>query len=388
MKRAYLDHNATTPMRRAAREAFVELTGKLAGHPSSLHAAGRASRALIDEARARVAETLGTAEDEIVFTSGATEANNLALFGALEARGPGAGLVTLGTEHSSVLEPARALAQRGFSVHHCAVDRAGLPLPEDFERLLREERVDLISVSAANGENGAVPELAALLEQVSNMDGKRPLFHTDAAQALGRVPLDLACIDLASFSAHKLGGPTGVGVLWRRSKTPLVPRTYGGGQEAALRPGTENAAAIYAASIAIDLAEDDRKRYAAATGGHTRHLWEGIQATLPGVRLVGPPLDSRRRLPNTLCFSVPETDGRVLVTRLDLAGLEASAGSACASGSAEPSHVLQAMGYDDDTARSGLRLSLGRNTTREDCKRALSILKKLFASTNASRVTS
>ena len=402
MQRVYLDHNATTPMREEAREVLLELTAKLLGNPSSLHAGGRAARAYIAEARERVAQALGVAEDEVTFTSGATEANNLALFGSMEAIDPSPdpngdrpGLLTIGTEHSSVFEPACALERRGYARHVAAVDRAGLPVLEDVQRLLETERVDVVSISAANGENGAVPDLAGLVRVVSDHGRKHIMFHTDAVQALGRVPLSLDGIDLASFSAHKLGGPPGVGVLWRRAGTPLVPRLFGGAQESELRPGTENAPAIYAAAVAIELAENERVRYAERTDEHTRFLWSELQLALPTARLIGPAFPSTpndplagRRLPNTLCVSIPETDGRVLVTRLDLAGLEASAGSACASGSAEPSHVLQAMGYDDDDARSGLRLSLGRNTSREDCKRASSIMKKVFAPTDASRVTS
>ena len=400
MDRVYLDHNATTPMREEAHEALVELTGKLLGNPSSMHAAGRASRAYIDEARERVASVLAVPESEVTFTSGATEANNLALFGALEAVDPAPrfgeqppGLLTIGTEHASVIEPARALERRGYALHLAAVDRVGLPVIEDFERRLSYERIDVVSVSAANGENGAVPDLETLVRLVSDRAQNHIIFHTDAVQALGRVDLSLAGIDLATFSAHKLGGPPGVGVLWRRTGTPLAPRLFGGAQENELRPGTENAPSIHAAAIAIELAANERVGYAERTRELTRFLWEELRLAVPSARLVGPAFaDSpegslaHRRLPNTLCVSIARTEGRVLVTRLALAGLEASAGSACASGSAEPSHVLLAMGYDEDDARAGLRLSLGRNTTRDDCKRASSILEKVFAGTNASRV--
>ena len=399
MKRVYLDHNATTPLRPEARAAFEEALEDGLANPSSLHASGRRARALVDEARERVARTLGVADDEVVFTSGATEANNLALLGALEAAGEGAGLLTTGTEHASVLEPARAARERGFGLQLCDVDRFGFPDLEDLERRLRSERVDVVSIALANGENGAVPAFEGLHSTLDELGEKRPIFHTDGAQALGRVCVDLSRFDLASFSAHKLGGPAGVGVLWRRAGTPLRARTFGGGQEQELRPGTENVAAIHAASIAIELAGSERAMYAERTEARTRALWTGLQRALPEARLVGPPFDvvdeaSREalrkggRLPNTLCFSIPKTDGRVLVTRLDLAGLEASAGSACASGSAEPSHVLQAMGYGDDDARSALRLSLGWNTTRADCEHATDVLEKLFAPTDASRATS
>jgi len=401
MDRVYLDHNATTPMRAEAYEALVELTRKLLGNPSSMHASGRVARACVDEARERVAGVLGVPESEVTFTSGATEANNLALFGAMEAvdprsrRGEGApGLLTIGTEHASVLEPARALERGGCGLHLAAVDRTGLPITEDFEQKLSSERVDVVSISAANGENAAVPDLEALVRRANDRARNHIIFHTDAVQALGRVELSLEGLDLATFSAHKLGGPPGVGVLWRRTGTPLAPRLFGGAQENELRPGTENAPSIHAAAIAIELAAKERVGYAARTRELTRFLWEELRLVVPSARLIGPSFtndveapNTNGRLPNTLCVSIPRAEGRILVTSLDLAGLEASAGSACASGSVEPSHVLLAMGYDEDDARSGLRLSLGRNTTRDDCKRASRILEKVFAATNASRVT-
>ena len=388
MTRLYLDHNATTPLRAEARAVLLEHLHAGLGNPSSLHTSGRAARAVVDEARERVARALGVPEEEVVFTSGATEANNLALAGVLEACGAGSGLTTCGTEHSSVLEPARALAARGYPLTLVAVDREGLPRLEDLAQAVATGGIALVSLAVANGETGAAPDLEALNEVLDGAGASRPLFHADAVQALGRIPLTLTSskLDLASFSAHKLGGPVGVGVLWRRSGTPLQPRTLGGGQEAEVRPGTENVASIAAAAVAIELAVQEQVEYAERTSQLTRLLWGEIESALPEVSIVGPPLGSARRIPNTLCVSVPGTDGRVLVTRLDLEGLEASAGSACASGSIEPSHVLQAMGYEDEQARSGLRLSVGRNTIRDDCKRAARIFEKLFGRPSTSRV--
>lgn len=383
--RVYLDHNSTSPMRPEVRARWLEVADGLGGNPSSLHASGRRARALVDDARACVAAALGVREEEIFFTSGATEANNLALFGVLAAAGSGAGLVTTAVEHSSVLEPARALAAAGSRVTIVPVDAEGLPDPAAVVRAAAEPALGLVSVAAANNETGAAPDLAPIAAGLGRLPGRRPRFHTDAVQALGRLPVRLGewGVDLASFSAHKLGGPPGVGVLWRARGVASTPLQRGGGQELDLRPGTENVPGIAAAAVAIELAVREQPDFAARTHDLARKLWAGLSASLPGLRLLGPPIDSKRRLPNTLCVLVPATDGKVLVTRLDLAGLELSAGSACASGSLEPSHVLGAMGLTRDEARSGLRVSLGWNTTAEDCKRALAIFRAEFSSSRA-----
>ena len=383
--RVYLDHNSTSPMRAEVRSRWLEVADQFLGNPSSLHASGRRARAAVDDARARVAAALGVHEEEIFFTSGATEANNLALFGVLAAAGAQAGLATTAVEHSSVLEPARALEAAGRRVTIVPVDAQGLPAPDAVVHAAAEPAHGLVSVAAANNETGATPDLAAIAQGLRKIRGPRPRFHTDAVQALGRLPVRLQewGVDLASFSAHKLGGPPGVGILWRARGVGLAPRLHGGGQELALRPGTENVPAIAAAALAIELAAREQPAFAERTALLACNLWTGLSNSLSGLRLIGPAIDSKQRLPNTLCVLVPETDGKVLVTRLDLAGLEVSAGSACASGALEPSHVLSAMGLARDEARSGLRLSLGWNTTAEDCKRALAIFRTEFSSSRA-----
>ena len=384
--RVYLDHNATTPLREEARERWLEVSARIRGNPSSVHAAGRRARSIVDDSRARVAGALGVAEDEIVFTSGGTESNNLALFGVLAAAPAGHALVTSAIEHSSVLGPARELAARGRPLTLLSVDSQGRVDPGELSAALRRAPAALVSIQAANNEIGTLQPLAELARSLADLPpGTRPRFHTDAAQALGRVEVDLASrgVDLATFSAHKVGGPSGIGILWRAKGTPLHPRLFGGGQELELRPGTEDVPGIAAAACAIELAVQEQAEYARATGELVRFLWKELERELDGVRLLGPPLESHERLPNTLCVLVPGTDGKVLVTRLDLEGLETSAGSACASGSIEPSHVLVALGLDENAARSGLRLSLGRSTTHDECKRAVDILKKVFAPSRA-----
>lgn len=385
--RVYLDHNATTPLRAEVREVWLEALDAVRGNASSVHRAGREARARLDDARERAAAALGVGEDELLFTSGGTESNNLALRGALGAAGPAAGLVTSAIEHASVLGTARALAERGHPLAEVGVDAEGRI---DAAAVLAAAGAGtaLVSIQAANNEVGTLAPLAELGAGLARQAAaRRPLLHSDTVQALGRTRLELRGwgLDLASFSAHKLGGPVGVGLLYRRSGVRLDPILTGGEQELGLRPGTENVPAIVAAVRAVELAVAEREEYAGRLRELEGSLLAALRAAVPGVRLLGPPLGSAERLPGTLNLLLPGVDGRVLVARLDLAGLEASAGSACASGSLEPSHVLRAMGLDDEAARAGLRLSLGRTTTLEDVRQAVDILRTTRAPIDAKR---
>jgi len=363
MKRVHLDHNATTPLRPEAREAFlVALDGGL-GNASSVHGSGRRGRAAVDEARERVAAALQVPEDGVVFTSGGTEANNLALFGALGAGPADMRLVTSTIEHAAVQAPALHLEANSRDVRWVGVDRHGaLDL-----HVLEEATAGgpaLVSIMGANNEIGSTTDLAEVRSRI----GGEAVFHSDSVQLLGKRPLDLmgSGVDLASLSAHKVGGPIGVGVLFRRPGTPVAPSTFGGAQEGELRPGTENVPAIVAASVAIELAVREVDAYQRQTARLAGLLWQGLRSALPDLSLNGPPIDDPTRLPNTLNVSSSCGDARTLVARLDLAGLEVSAGSACASGSLEPSHVLKALGLDPERARSGLRISLGSGTREAD----------------------
>lgn len=389
--RVHLDHNATTPLRPEAREELWALLDSLGGNPSSVHASGRLARAALDLARERVAAALGVPEDAVLFTSGGTESNNLALLGALGpgvGAGPRRGLAVTAVEHSSVLGPARALEERGHPLVVAGVDVRGQPDVEALLAAAAREDVALVSTQAANNEVGSLTDLEALSAGLAELPpGLRPLWHVDAAQALGRVALEPAAlgVDLVSLSAHKVGGPLGVGILLRRAGVPLAPLLHGGGQEGGLRPGTENVPAIGAAAVAVELAVREREEFARRTGELTRALWAGLEACQLGLRVLGPPPDAPRRLPNTLCVLPPGVDGRTLVARLDLEGLEASAGSACASGSLEPSHVLLALGMTREEARAGLRLSIGRTTSLEDVHVAVDIMRRTMMSVSARR---
>jgi cysteine desulfurase len=374
----YLDHNATTPLDPRVRAAWREHQEAGLGNPSSLHGPGRRARALIDEARERLAAALGVHEDELVFTGGGTEAINLALIGRFEA-GPAAaqriGLASI--EHAAVIECARALERRSAELVWIPVDSLGKPRIEpEFEALAA---CDLLSLPWANGEIGAVWPVADLAARL-RAGGFRGTLFSDLVQAVGRVPVDLraAGLDLAAISAHKLGGPLGVGVLFVRRGVRLAPRSFGGGQEAGLRPGTEDAARIAAAALAIELALGEQRERAARWREQSQLFLAALARHGLSFELNGPAAQDPERLPNTLNLSASGGDGKVLVTRLDLEGLEVSSGSACASGSIEPSHVLRALGRDDDAARRGLRLSLGSSTRAEELERAAEILARVL----------
>lgn len=380
-ERLYLDSNATALLRPEVRASYLAALERVRGNPSSLHEPGRVARHMLDEARERIARALDVHEDELLFTSGGTESNNLAILGALRARGSAAGLAVTSIEHSSVLGPARALARAGHPLRVLEVDSTGTLLLTSLEAALSDPSTALVSTMAANNELGTccpLEEVAAMLAR----GPRRPLWHVDAVQALGRVPLDLRKlgIDLASFSLHKLGAPVGVGLLYRRSGVTLEPLMYGGEQELGLRPGTENVAGAVAAATAVELALGELAQHRERLAALGALLWGELVSKLPHLKLLGLPVDHPRRLPGTLNILARELDGKVLVMRLDLAGVAASAGSACASGSLEPSHVLKAIGCSDEEARSGLRLSCGRETRAEDVHRLVDGLWKTLSS--------
>jgi len=365
--RIYLDHNATAPLRPEVREAMLPFLGPPA-NPSSAHREGAHARSALETARAQVAALVGAAPAEIVLTSGATEANNLALRGTAAGRG----IVTTAIEHASVLETAQAVAAPLTVV---PVDGEGRM---DAARVVAacDARTRLVSVGLANGEVGSVAPVGAI---AAALRGRRLLVHSDAAQAAGRIPVDVAAlgVDLLSLSAHKMGGPAGVGALWVRRGVELAAQATGGPQERGRRAGTESVAAIVGFGVAAELARAELAAHAAAAVGLVERLWTGLCARVPGVVRNGPA--EGPRLPNTLNVTFPGCAGESLLVLLDLAGVAVSLGSACAAGAAEPSHVLLAMGRDRDAARSGMRLSVGPSTTTADIDRVLELLPVLVA---------
>jgi cysteine desulfurase len=376
--RVYLDHNATAPLRPEAREAMLALLGPPA-NASSAHREGARARAAVEAARADVAALIGAQPAEIVFTSGATEANNLALRGSLGAR-PG-GLVTTAVEHASVLQTARALERAGAPLAVVGADAAGRV---DAARVLAAcgPGTTLVSVGLANGEVGA---LGPVGEVAAGLAGRGVWLHTDAVQAVGRIAVDVGVLgaDLLSLSSHKLGGPAGVGALWVRPGVRLAWQMTGGPQERGRRAGTESAPALAGFGTAARLARAEQAAVAARTAALADALWAGLRAAVPDVVRNGPA--DGARLPNTLNVSFPGCRGESLVVLLDLAGVAASAGSACAAGAAEASHVLVAMGRDPEAARGGLRLSLGPTTTADDVARVVELLPGLVAQVRGAR---
>src|SRR5438093_11952412 len=369
--RIYLDHNAGAPLRPEAREAMLRFLGT-PGNPSSAHREGARARGAVEAARAEVAALIGAGPAEIVFTSGATEANNLALRGVVRAP---AGLVTTAIEHASVLETARALAAEGVRLTVVPVDGDGRVAADDVVAACAPGTA-LASVGLANGEVGSVAPVAAI---AGGLRGSGVRLHTDAAQAAGRMPIDVRAlgVDLLSLSAHKLGGPGGVGALWVRRGVRVRSELTGGPQERQLRAGTENVAAIVGFGVAARLARSEQLEAGARMSALVERLWMGLRARLPDVMRNGPAAPPR--LPNTLNVSVPGCTGESLMVLLDLAGVAVSVGSACVAGAAEPSHALRAMGRDSEAARAGLRLSLGPTTSTADVERVLDVLPELVA---------
>jgi cysteine desulfurase len=381
--RVYLDHNATTPLRDEVVEAMGRVLRDVPGNPSSVHAEGAAARRVVDEARERVASLLGCAPREVVFTAGATEANNTALFGVAAcgvASGGGRGrhVVTTAVEHPSVEAPLGVLEARGWRVTRVPVDADGLLDPQALCGAIDDETA-LVSVIWANNETGVVQPLAALAERVRE---RGVALHVDATQAVAKIPVDLRDIpvDLLSLSAHKFNGPKGVGCLVVRGSLALEPLLCGGSQEAGRRGGTENVAGLAGLGMACELAERELPQRSAHSAALRDRLWEGILAKIPRVRRNGLP---PHVLPNTLNVELEGVAGEVLLQVLDLEGIAVSTGAACASGSIEPSRILLAMGRTAAEARASLRLSVGHGVDERQIDRVLARLPDLVARVRA-----
>jgi cysteine desulfurase len=372
--RVYLDHNASAPLRPEARVA-MEVALDVTGNPSSAHREGVRARAIVERARSQVAALVAARPAEIVFTSGATEANGLALRGGVAGR-TGA-VVVSAIEHASVLATTVALDR---PVHTVAADGDARVSLEGVVAAC--DGAALVSVGLANGEVGTV---APVTEIARALAGRGIVLHTDAAQAAGRIPIDVVSlgVDLLSLSGHKLGGPTGVGALWVRGGFVLRAGQTGGPQEHGRRAGTENVVGIAGFGAAAEAARRELDAASARMDALRSQLWEGIRRALPDARLNGPA--DGPRLPNTLNVSIPGVAGESLLVLLDLAGVAASLGSACAAGSPEPSHVLLAMGRTEAEARNGLRLSLGPTTTGADVAKVLTVLPDAVAQIRSGR---
>jgi cysteine desulfurase len=387
----YLDNAATTEPAPAVVEIVCRALETDWGNASSAHGFGRKARHLVEEARVRVAALINARPDEIVFTSGGTEANNLAIKGVAEggggqrswpsdasgiAQGRGKGLVVSAIEHPCVLESVRYLARRGWSVAVVPVDQGARVSPGDVGKALaRAEGTVLVSVMLGNNETGTIQPVA---EIAGIARGKGVPVHTDAVQAIGRIPVDVNAlgVDYLTLSAHKFNGPKGVGALYVRRGARLTPVQHGGSQEGGRRSGTLNVAGIAGMGVAAELAAAGLAERATRVGSLRDRLERGIVDRIPDCRVNGPRTEAAARLPGHLNVSFRGIEGEALLMALDLAGIAVSTGSACSSGSVEPSHVLVAMGLDPGLARGAIRFSFGPGNTADEVDVVLKVLSE------------
>jgi cysteine desulfurase len=372
MQRVYLDNNATTPVLPQVLDAMRPYFGDHFGNASSIHHHGQETRAAVERARENVAELVGCRASEIVFTSGGTEADNLAIFGLVK---PGDHIVTSTIEHHAVMNACKHLEKQGCEVTSIPVDGRCQVDPDDVRRALRP-KTKLITIMLANNETGVLQPV----EQIGKIAAEADVyFHTDAVQAAGKIPIDVSKIgcDLLTISGHKIHASQGIGALYVRKGTLLEPMLYGGSHERSRRAGTENVPGIVALGKAAELAlaaferGDDKKM------ADMRDRFE--KAVLSQIESAGVNGEGARRVPNTTNIYFDYIEGEALVIALDLKGLAVSTGAACSSGAIEPSHVLTAMGLRPDRARASIRFSLGKQTTQEDIDFALSLVPETVA---------
>ena len=369
----YLDHNAGAPLRAEAIAAISRLLTEGGGNPSSVHRAGQRSRKMLEAARAQVAATIGANPRQVTFTSGGTESNNLAIFGAITASSRRRKIVSSEIEHSSILAPLAELERRGFDVARIAPDSDGRI---DAVRVVTALDADtsLVTLGLANSEVGTIQDLAPISRACAKTGA---LFHVDAAQALGRIGVDvdmLGC-DLMTLSGHKLGAPAGIGALYIRESARIAPIALGGPHESGMRAGTQNLLGAIAFGAAAQAAVSSIATESARIGALTSTLLARLHDAITGLRLNGPLVG---RLANTLNLTFPGVLGESMLIALDLEGVELSMGSACAAGAVEPSHVLRAMGRSVADARSSLRISLGWNNTAEQLDAVATIIPAVW----------
>jgi cysteine desulfurase len=369
VKTVYLDHAATTPIRDEVLEAMLPYLKEQYGNASSVHRFGREAKKALDQARETVAEVLNADFDEIIFTSGGTESNNLAIKGAAQAnRKRGNHIITSCIEHPAVLNPMKELEKDGFEVTYLPVSEEGLVSVEDFQNALRDDTI-LVSIMHANNEIGTIQPIAAIGKIARD---KGVLMHTDAVQSVGSMDVDVQAlnVDLLTLSAHKLYGPKGVGALYVRRGVRLIPQLHGGVQERRRRAGTENTAGIIGLAEALKLAKAELDVEVPRIQKLRDRLLDGI-LQIPHTRLNG---SRTERLPHNINVCFEFIEGESLLLNLDLKGIAGSSGSACTSGSLEPSHVLLAIGLPHEIAHGSLRLTLGRANTDADIDYVLECL--------------
>jgi len=374
--RIYLDHNATTPVAPEAMSAVAEALRTTFGNAASVHVPGQQAKAVLEDARASLAALIGAEPAEVVFTSGGTEADNLAVRGVAEACEASGRrhLVASAIEHEAVLNTVKALGRRGRAVSLVAPDASGVVSADALAAVLRDDTA-LVSVMHANNETGVVQPIADLAALAHRAGA---IFHTDAVQSVGKIPVDVGALgaDLLSLSGHKFHGPKGVGALWIRRGTRLVPTMTGGRQERGRRAGTEHVPGLVGLGVAARLAREKLPVEQARLAALRDRLERGVLAAVPGSAVNGA---GAERVPNTTNLSFEGVEAESLLIALDLEGIAVSTGSACSSGTLEPSHVLRAMGLTPHRVQSALRFSLGAGTTEPEIARVLEVLPRLVA---------
>ena len=379
MGKIYLDYAATTPAYPEVVKAMLPYFTDTFGNPSSIHSYGQEAKGAIEEARVKVANLINARDEEIVFTSGGTEANNFALKGvAFANENKGNHIITSSIEHHAVIEPCKFLERSGFSVTYLAVDGHGLIDPDDVRKAITDKTI-IISVMYANNEVGTIEPITEI-GKIAKEAGI--YFHTDAVQTVGHIPVDVSelGVDLLSMSAHKLYGPKGIGALYIRKGTKLVAFMHGGEQERRRRASTENVSGIVGFGKAAELAQQEMSEEEERLTYLRDQLIKGLLKQIDHTRLNGHPI---MRLPNNVNVSVDYIEGESMVLNLDLEGICASTGSACSSSSLEPSHVLLAMGLSHEQAHGSLRFTLGKWTTEEEIRRVLEELPRIVAKLRA-----
>lgn len=373
MRKVYLDNAATTALSPKVLEKMMPYLTDIYGNASSPHSFGQTARIGVEHAREQVARAINADPSEIVFTGCGTESDNTVLFGVAERYAKkGDHIITTNAEHHAILHSCAALEKKGIKVTYLPVDKDGLVTPEQVRDAITDKTI-LVSVMFANNEVGTImpiPEIAAVCHE------KGVLFHTDAVQAAGHIPIDVKAmgIDMLSISGHKFHGPKGVGVLYERKGIRLPSYIIGGEQEKGRRAGTENVAGIVGLGEALELAVTNMSETSARMTRMRDRLIEGIESTIPEVKLNG---HRTKRLPNNVNFSIKYIEGESILLMLDMAGIAASSGSACTSGSLDPSHVLLALGLTHEVAHGSVRLTLGDDTTDEDIDYVLETLPKV-----------
>jgi len=373
MKKIYLDYNATTPVRAEVLEAMLPYFKDKFGNASSIHGFGRDAKVALEEAREKVAEIIGASSNEIFFASGGTESDNLAVKGTVFAnRKKGKHIITSKIEHHAILESCKFLEKEGFEVTYLPVDSRGLVDPEDLNKAIRNDTT-LVSIMYANNEMGIIQPI----EELSKIAKEKGIyFHTDAVQAIGKIPIDVQKlgVDMLSMSGHKIYGPKGVGAIYIRKGVRITPLSHGGHHERSRRAGTENLPAIVGFAKALELVVGEMENQNKHLKNLTEVFYKKLVESIPDVILNG---DFNRRIPNTLNLSFKGVEGESIILSLDMKEVAVASGSACTSGTLEPSHVLSAMGVDPAIAQGAIRFSFGRYNTTEDVEYVAGVLPEI-----------